>query len=47
MKPRVMTERTAYLVFLTAVALGMGVLTVALAAIAVALVRQHWRARHR
>lgn len=42
-----MTERAAYLVFLTAVGLGLGLFTVALAAIALALIRRHRRAGHR
>jgi hypothetical protein len=42
-----MTERAAYLFFLTAVGLGLGLLTIALAVIAVALIRQHRRARPR
>ncbi|HEY7191257.1 MAG TPA: hypothetical protein VH436_32115 [Vicinamibacterales bacterium] len=42
-----MTERTAYLVFLTAVGTGLGLLTLALIAIAVVLWRQHRRARPR
>ena len=41
------TERTAYLVFLTAVGAGLGLLTLALIAIAILLWRQHTRAKPR
>ena len=47
MKSPAMTERVAYIVFLSAVALGLGLVTVVLVAIAIALIRQHWRARSR
>jgi hypothetical protein len=39
------TERTAYLIFLTAVGTGLCLLTVALGVIAVLLWRQHRRAK--
>lgn len=42
-----MTERVAYLVFVSAVAVGLGLLTVALATIALLLIRQHRRAKER
>jgi hypothetical protein len=41
------TERTAYLVFLTAVGTGLGLLTVALIAVAAILWRQHQHAKQR
>jgi hypothetical protein len=39
------TERTAYFVFLTAVGAGLGLLTLALIAVAVLLWRRHKRAK--
>jgi hypothetical protein len=40
-----MSERVAYLVFLTVVGLGLAALSVALAVVAFVLIRQQWRAR--
>jgi hypothetical protein len=42
-----MNEHTTYVIFVTAVFAGLGLLTVALVAIAMMLIRQHRRARPR